>query len=247
MAKQKGIIPLVGTLGGINFYFRKGVAVARTAGGGFNAKAIKHSPKMIRVRESNSEFANCSVVNKVFKQAIRYFTEGYVDGMLHSRLMQLFLKIKACDLVSVRGQRQVWQGMTTPDGKHLLKTFCFTPKWSFLFPCAYIFDWVSLRVSITGFVVAQAGFPDGASYMEVRLGAIRFDFETLAYAQVLGTPLVIGRDFAGSTFSLDVPSLPGGNGLAFAMVRVAFYQSINGQPYLLEEGFGLEIVGVEGL
>lgn len=32
MAKQKGIIKLVGTLSGINFYYRNGEVIARVAG-----------------------------------------------------------------------------------------------------------------------------------------------------------------------------------------------------------------------
>ena len=71
MAKQKGVVFFEGTIGGINFYYRKGVPTARASGGGFNKRAIKNSPKMVRVREQNSEFANCSKVNKAFKNAIR--------------------------------------------------------------------------------------------------------------------------------------------------------------------------------
>jgi hypothetical protein len=70
MAKQKSIIPLSGTLDGINFYIRKGTAVARKAGGGFNGKAIKNSPKMARVKENNTEFGHYSFVEKVFKDSL---------------------------------------------------------------------------------------------------------------------------------------------------------------------------------
>ena len=51
MAKQKGVVFFEGTLGGINFYYRKGVPTARAAGGGFNRRAIKTSPRMVRVRD----------------------------------------------------------------------------------------------------------------------------------------------------------------------------------------------------
>ena len=66
MATQKGIVSLVGTVGGVNFYFRKGKAVARKAGGGFSGKAIKTKASMMRVRENNSEFGHCSSVKKSF-------------------------------------------------------------------------------------------------------------------------------------------------------------------------------------
>ncbi len=248
MAKQRGVIFFEGTLGGINFYYRKGVPTARVAGGGFTRKAIKTGANMVRVRESNSEFAGCSQVNKVFKQAIRPFLIGYKDGTLHSRLMQLFLKIKDCDSVSVRGKRAVAIGMATERGKQLLGDFVFTPKRSSLLPCQYGFDWDTLTFHVSGFDVRHAGFPAEATYMELLVGVVRFDFETYTYTQVIETPLVIERDFNGDTFSVTVSGLPSGSGDVFAVARVGFYQDVNGKGYLLPGGgaFGVEVLGVSG-
>lgn len=243
MAKQRGIVFLEGTIGGINFYYRKGVPTARMAGGGFNRKAIKTSPSMARIREQNSEFAKCSKVNKEFKNAIRPFLSGYKDGSLHSRLMTLFLRIRDCDVVSERGKREVWQGMTTEQGKRLLKDFVFTPKRSVLLPCHYEFDWNTLQFKVTGFDVSQLRFPDGATFMELGLGVICFDFEQLIYTTEWATPLTIDRDFIGNSFSLGVAAVPVGTGQLLAIVRVAFYQEVNGTPYLLpgDGAYGLEV------
>lgn len=248
MAKQRGIVFLEGTIGGVNFYYRKGVPTARMAGGGFTREAIKKGANMIRVRESNGEFANCSTTNKLFKHAIRPFTLGYKDGTLHSRLMRLFLKIKDCDTVSARGERSVVAGMASDQGQQLLKDFAITPKRAHLLPCSYRFDWGTLTFSVSGFKVSEAGFPKEATYMEVLLGVIRFDFKTLTFNRVIEVPLVIERDFSGDAFSLTIPELPEGEGILFAMVRVAFYQEVNGEGYLLPggDGFGVEVVGVAG-
>jgi len=162
MAKQKGIIFFEGTLGGINFYYRKGVPTARAAGGGFTKKAIKKGANMVRVRESNTEFAGCSRVNKYFKHSIHSFLLGYKDGTLHSRLMQLFLKIKACDAVSARGKRTVSLGMSTTIGKQLLKDFRFALKRPNLLFSTYSFDWTTLTFSVTGFNVDLERFPKEA-------------------------------------------------------------------------------------
>lgn len=246
MAKQRGIVFLEGTIGGINFYYRKGVPTARIAGGGFTREAIKKDPNMVRVRENNSEFAGCSKVNKNFKHAIRPFLLGYKDGTLHSRLMQMFLKIKDCDTLSERGKRAVSLGMSSNSGKQLLSAFKFTPKRAALLPCSYGFDWATLTFNATGFQGKQAGFPKESDYMEVTLGLIRFDFETCTYKQVFETPLVIERDFSGDAFSITASTVPVGTGVLFAMVRVAFYQTVNGEGYLLPGGgaFGLEVVGI---
>jgi len=243
MAKQRGMLLIDGTLGGLNFYYRKGVPTVRVAGGGFNRKAIKTSPRMVRIREQNSEFANCSKVNKEFKNAIRPFLAGYKDGRLHSRLMQLFLSIRDCDTVSARGKREVWQGISNEHGKRLLGNFVFTPKRPQLLPCTYVFDWTTLEFKANHFDVSKLRFPDGADYLEVGLGVIRFDFERLTYSTEWATPLMIDRTFNDTSFSLGIANAPSGIGQLIAIVRVAFYQNVNGKPYLLpgDGAFGLSV------
>ncbi|MGR7812111.1 hypothetical protein [Lacinutrix undariae] len=247
MAKQKGIVFLEGTIGGVNFYYREGVPTARVAGGGFTKEAIKHSPNMVRVRESNNEFGMCAVVNKVFKQAIRPFLLGYKDGTLHSRLMRLFLKIKDCDVVSARGKRRVFLGLSNAVGRGLMQAFVFTPKRAMLLSCKYHFDWDGLLFSTSGFNIDVVVFPKEADYMEVVFGVLRFDFETLSYTRVIASPLLIGRDYTGDTFDILVEELPGGTGILFGMLRVAFYQEVNGVRYLLSgaKSFGVEVVSVK--
>src|SRR5690606_23817373 len=120
-----------------------------------------------------SEFADCSTTNKTFKHAISPFLLGYKDGTLHSRLMRLFLKIKDCDTVSVRGKRSVFVGIGTDKGQQLMKNFVFTPKRADLLPCTYRFGWSTLTCSAQGFRVSQAGFPKEATYMAVVLGVVR--------------------------------------------------------------------------
>lgn len=246
MAKQRGIVFFEGTMGGINFYYRKGVPTAREAGGGFTREAIKTGDHMVRVRENNTEFSGCSQVNKFFKHAIRPFMLGYKDGTLHSRLMQLFLKIKNLDQVSKRGARRVALGMTTDTGKQLLKGFVFTPKRPNLFPCSCTFDWDSLTLNVSGFQAHPGYFPKEATYMEVLLGVVRFDFETKSYTQVIEAPLIIELDSLGDAFSMSVSALPSGTGTVFAIAGVSFYQMVNGEGYLLSGGhaFGLQIVGI---
>ncbi|APY07258.1 hypothetical protein BWZ20_02590 [Winogradskyella sp. J14-2] len=245
MAKQKGIVFFEGTLGGINFYYRKGVPTARRAGGGFTAKAIKHSPNMVRVRESNSEFALCSKINKYFKLALKPFLAGYKDGTLHARLMRLFLSIKDLDVTSERGQRTVGIGYATEYGPRVLSDFVVTPERPQLFSCSYTFDWAALRFNVWDFSVAAANFPKGADVMELVVGVLRFDFETCTYTSVMADALYVPRDFDASSFSISVDGLPDGDGVLVAVARVAFYQQVNGGLFLLSgaAGFGVAMFG----
>lgn len=241
MAKQSGIVFFEGTLGGINFYYRKGVPTARRAGGGFNRKAIKTSASMKRVRESNSEFAMCSQVNKHFKRALIPFLAGYKDGTLHSRLMRLFLGIKDLDTTSERGQRTVALGYASDYGMQMLDDFEVTPERPRLFDCPYGFDWDSLTFNVSDFSIAAAQFPKGADYMGVLTGVVRFDFDTNTFTHVMAQPQIIESDFEGDAFAISVDTLPDGEGDLIAVARVAFYQSVNGKGYLLPGGAGFGV------
>ena len=246
MAKVKGIMPLVGTLGGINFYYRKGELIARAAGGGFNRKSIKTSPNMKRVREQNSEFGNCSQTNKQFKLALKPFLNGYVDGTLHSRLMGLFLKLKTLDALNTRGERTVAVGVSTPFGKKLLKDFVFTPKRPTLLSAQFNFDWTSTTLNITNFGIEWVKFPEQADILEISLQVLRFDFNTLSFTSEYSTPSVLTRDFVGDSISLNAIE-PSGTGQLLAVARVCFYQVVNGQNYLLsgDGAYGLSIVSIK--
>ncbi|WP_435133932.1 hypothetical protein [Formosa sp. A9] len=243
MAKQKGIVFFEGTLGGINFYYLNNKPTARVAGGGFTSKAVKKSPNMKKVREQNSEFRNCSYVNKAFKAAIRPMLLTYKDGTLHSRLMQLFLQIKHLDAISMHGQRTVANGISTDIGKQMLQGFKFTPKRTNLLPCAYRFDWDSLTFKAEDMNRLGVGFPKSSDFMEVTLSVIRFDFETLTYTTAWAPTLVVERHFDGDSFNIAISQIPEGKGLAFAVVNVAFYQDVNGKGYLLksEGNSGIEL------
>ncbi len=244
MALQTGIIRLKGTLGGINFFERLGEAMARIGGGGFNKESAKKYP---RIREQNQEMSAASVTNSCFKRSFIPLMTGYKDGTLHWRLHQLLMKIKDLDTVSKRGERTVANGMGTPYGKRLLKDFDFTPKRTLLLNGQLDFDWATYTLTVSRFDIAAAGIPKTADVMGLLLRTVRFDFERLEFVTETSTLLELGRDFAATSFSLQTAPLPDGDGVRFAILRVAYYQQVNGVNYLLPgDGlFGLGVVGVE--
>jgi hypothetical protein len=248
MARQTGIIKLEGTLDGINFYIRKGKAVARKAGGGFTRESIKNSSSMERVRENNTEFGDCSRVKKCLKASLHPFLHLYKDVELHARMMRVLHQIKVCDTVSVRGKRQVGNGIATPMGEMLFRKFVFTPKRSVsnTLMGSVFFDWDSFSYTVSEFAVKNVRFAKSATHFEVCVGVLCFDFATLEYQLYMGSPLLIGRDYDADTFSLSPADLPVGSGKQFAFVGLKFYQEVNGVRYLLQEesAIGLEIVGI---
>lgn len=248
MAKQIGPYVLTGTYNGVNYYIREGEALARTAGGGFTRERILKGRNMERVKEGYTEFAACSKVNRAFKTSVKPFLSGYRDGTLHSRLMQLFLKIKDADLHSERGKRSVHHGISSPEGKSLLKDFVFTPKREVVFGRPYVFDLETLTLRVHGLNVHQAGFPAAASRMQVTVGIVRFDFESLTYQQVISDSVFIDRDSDDASFEIALEALPEGSGVLFALVRVCFEEIVAGKRVIMTggEGFGIEVIEVWG-
>jgi hypothetical protein len=245
MAKQKGILPLVGTIGSINFYYLNGKPVARIAGGGFNREAIKTKKRMQRVRENGSEFGHCSVVNKVFRQALRPFYKGYKFTFLHSRLMRLFTGLKGLDAVHLRGQRVVFEGVATDRGLAMLKQFDYTPDCNVrrVLPFNFAVAPSNQALTISGIDIKRVGFITGATHIELTYGILDFNFETLDKEPHLATPLILNKDFADHSVTLVPTTLPTGIGTVLCVLGVRFHQEIDDRLYVLNAkngvGFGM--------
>ncbi|OBX22110.1 MULTISPECIES: hypothetical protein [Bizionia] len=248
MAKQKGIIPLVGTIGGINFYYLNGKPVAREAGGGFNGTAIKTKASMRRVRENGSEFGHCSRVNKAYRMALRPFYTQHKFTFFHSRLMTMFTQLKALDTINARGERRVANGLTTDLGQQLLQDFNYTPDCVLqqVLPFSFSMDWGTHTVVFPKFNMTQVSFIPGATHIALQFGVLDFNFETLASHLHLAAPVVLAKDFSGTSLSLTPTSLPSGLGLQVAVLGVRYYQEVDGLMYLLHarNGVGIGVLEV---
>lgn len=244
MAKQKSIVQFSGTIDGINFYFRKGVAVARKAGGGFTGAAIKKSPSMERVRENNSEFGRCSRFKKVFKDALFVYFKNYKHADLHGKLMRLFLAIKDYDLISARGSRTLKNGLMNTAGLNLLLSFRFTDF--SLSMLNGIFNPTDYSYALQGFAVSSVRFPLGATHLCIDYGVMKVDFD-LPHAKVIEstTSVLLSPDatFNGAHFLIDSDLVADAT---IGFLRYRFVQVVNGVAYSFNDQayFGLQVVGI---
>ncbi|MEM0543156.1 hypothetical protein WFZ85_11060 [Flavobacterium sp. j3] len=243
MAKQVGIIPLIGTIDGINFYMRKGKPVARKAGGGFTGKAIKNSTNMERVRENNSEFGHCSRVKKIFKDSLFPFLGKQRNEELQGRLMQLFIGIKNADLTSERGQRQVGLGLQHTDGKDLLVGFCFT---SFNLPTETgFYDAISSTYTFSDFSTKGLKFLTGATHLELQLGIVVLDLDQMKATLFRSDVVRVAKNAPPQAISFTAAVPNDANGFQIAVLHYRYLQDVNGAFYGFQElkGFGLKVVG----
>ncbi|WP_026705045.1 hypothetical protein [Flavobacterium soli] len=244
MAKQVGIVPLVGTIDGINFYMRKGKLVARKAGGGFTKERIQKSASMVRVRESNTEFGHCSRVKKLFKDSLFPFLGKQRNEELQGRLMQLFIQIKNTDLVSERGKRQIAVGLEHADGKALLEGFCFT---SFCLPTdTGSYDATAAAYTLNGFAPKRLKFITGATHFELQLGVVVLDLVEQRATLFSSEVVRVSKNGGVQDISLPVVIPAAANGIRIAVLHYRFSQEVNGGFYGFQEekGFGVKVVGV---
>ena len=235
MAKVKSLFELTGTLSGLNFYTRKGVAVVRTAGGGFNGKAIRTQPSMVRVRENGNEFKGCMQTVRFFKQSLNPFLCTFKDGTLHQRLVSLFTKIKDLDAVAIRGERSVHGGMQTAAGRELLETYLLTSRIRVdgLLHQRVVFDWAT-GFSVPDFDGGLVSFPGGASHLALRVGWLTFDFSSYDFSFGSSEVLAVSATDKG-TLVIPAPILDHANGVHIGVVLVRFVQEINGVFYPLKK------------
>lgn len=246
MAKVKGLLHFTGTLHGLNFYMRKGVPIARTAGGGFNGNAIKNHPSMVRVRENGSEFKGCMQTVKFFKQSLAPFLTQIKDGELHQRTVRLFTQIKSCDVVSERGKRNVGSGLQTEAGKAYLEHAVLTVGTSLqgLLHQPYRFDFET-GLELLGFDGKLLDFPGGATHLKLSVGFLKFDFDHAAFRLVVSDSVYLNGDSMGDYLLGPLEANPE-NGTAVGVVFAHYVQQLHGVYYPLKRASDvvLEVVYV---
>ena len=235
MGRQKGIVTLEGTFGGLNFYIRKGKPVVRSAGGGFSGENIKNNPKMVRVRENGSEFGMVSSFKKKFKDLLFPFFGSFADTSLHGRLMRLFQKIKVCDTVSVRGARLVGKGLATIEGKLLLQQFDFTEKGVSAFMNGnLVYNPLTYSLEVRGFDATTISFPQNSSVMEVQFGVVTLDALHLPFEIFMSTSQYFDAESLVTDFMMSPLMVPTVSDVYVAVVGIRFYEVVNGERYLLK-------------
>ncbi len=247
MAKVKSIVQLKGTIGDTNFYIRKGVPLARSAGGGFNGEAIKTKDSMLRVRENGSEFGKCMKSVRFFKMGLNPFLCSFKDGTLHERLVSLFTKIKDLDFNSERGARTVYSGLQTAAGQQLLNGYLLTSgaRLEGLLRSPFHFDW-TMGFSIPDFEGKSVSFAVGATHLALRIGHLTLDFEHTIFSFGSSDTVYLSPTAVG-TVVIPAPALVDAEGIRVGIVLARFVQEMNGEFYLLknEKSVVMQVVSCE--
>ena len=127
MARQNGIIKITGKLDDLSFYKSKDGYLVRNKGG-VSKERINNEPGFVRTRENGAEFGESASAGKLLRVVVRNMLMNAGDARVTSRLTQMMSKVKNYDVISSRGERKVYLGLTDDSAKQMLKGFNFNDR-----------------------------------------------------------------------------------------------------------------------
>lgn len=238
MARQKSIIKLDGTIGGITFYKSKDGYLAREKGG-VSAERIRNDPAFQRTRENGAEFGRAGKDGKVLRNSIRQLLQNVNDSRMVSRLTKEMVKVIKMDAVNPRGLRNVIDGEA-----ELLINFDFNANGklgnTIYAPWEKTLDRVTGEAGITFEPFVPGSFiaaPGGTTHFKITAAAIDIDFENEIYVAQTGETTIIAWDMTISEaidLSLQLPV--NSTHPLFLALGIEFFQEVNGEKYSLKNG-----------
>lgn len=238
MARQSGLIKIKGTLDNVNFYKTKDGDLARMKTS-VDANRIKNDPAFERTRENNAEFGTSAKAGKIVRDTARPLAMTASDPKLVSRFTQLMTKIKNMDSTSARGERNIVQGLLDPAARELLKGFDFNKEAvlsSILFK-PYTVNAATGEIVINNIIPQNdIAIPQGASHISMTAGFMGVDFATGEQELQLSNVVNLPINMISSTVTLTPAAVPAVVGLGMILLRLEFFQEVNGNQYTLKNG-----------
>jgi len=227
MAIQRGIVQLVGNIGGMVF----------KSDGSVSQAPAKRPVTAQRTKDNNSEFGSAATAGKRFRDGLSKLTKAGSGAYVVSRIVKVMKDAINLDLVSVRGQRNVLDGEVS-----LFEGFNFNDLKSMASIIVANITATIVRstgvctISIPAFTpMNDVDAPGGTTHFKIIGESASINFETgetdsksaeTAYIPLNATPVpaqALTMDLADSSTSP-----------IFTGVGIEFYQFMNGDYYILE-------------
>lgn len=239
MARQKGIIKLKGTIGGITFYKTSQDGHLAREKGGIEKSRIMSDPAFQRTRENGSEFGRAGKAGKLLRTTLRALLLNSADGRMVSRLTREMVKVIQADLVSERGLRNVIDGEA-----ELLVGFEFNIRGklgtSLYAPFTSAIDRVTgeVTVDIPPFVpVNMIAAPSGTTHFKIISGGAEIDFEAETFVVETSETAILPWNAVATVAIAHTNQVTAASTKPlFLALGIEFYQEVNAQMYPLKNG-----------
>jgi hypothetical protein len=238
MARQNGLFKIKGTLDNVTFYKSVDGDLARMKTS-VDKDRIANDPAFQRTRENGAEFGSSAKAGKLTRDGLRPIALNATDNRVVSRMTKLMTEIKNLDTTSVRGSRNVGVAMTSVGAKSLLKGFEFNSSAllsSTLFKPYSIVTTTGV-ITITGVVpINDVVFPSGATHVSFTGAYANMNYATNVVDFKLTNVQNVAINGTASTITLTPTAVPAGTGAKVFLLKMEFFQLINGVQYSLKNG-----------
>lgn len=238
MAKQAGLIKVKGTLDNVTFYQTQDGHLVKMKTH-IDGKRIAKDPAFARTRENGKEFGMAAKAGKLLRDTLRTMTVNSVRGRIAGKITQLMGQIKNYDLTNARGLRNVGTAISTSEGKNLLRGLEFNSSVLLgnVLLKPYVLDVTTGVISISDLLPANdIAWPQGATHFSLTGGFANIDFKSGSSDLKLTNVLNLAKDAPSTTISLTPTADPNGSGIHLYILKVEFFQSVNGIQYSLKNG-----------
>ena len=238
MAKLNSLLKIEGTLDGLTFYKKDGAYFVRTKGG-VSKSRIANDPAFARTRENGSEFGHSATSGKMLRRALNPVISDAKDNRVALRLTAVMSKVKNADTSSARGERQVSIGIQTPEGKNELKSFNFNKNaiLQSILKIPVNLNTTTGEVSMPSFIPIQdVVYPQGTTHLSFSMHVLQLDFSTGNYQLESSTVLNLPISNSNTPVIVQPSAVPSGSGQNYYLLKLEFFQEINGLQYQLNNG-----------
>ena len=264
MAKQKGPIKYIGTLGNIRHFKIKNTE-GYFAGmiGGPTAEQIKTDPAFARTLENMSEFGGSAIAAKAVRVAFSEIVKSIADSRLTGRLTAIMKRINKEDTTGIRGQRSILVTLFSDNfkGVEFNKKITFGSIMNAPFTITTNVDRNNSDLLIPAFKPKnRINAPVGATHFRIvnAIGTLSdyvYNSETkqyepindalnmkqnVAYSPYLDLNANIGTDTTITTTLAGSPVIPF-ELVVLNVIGIEFYQEVNSEYYLFASGHAAKI------
>ena len=239
MARQGGLLKVVGKLDDLSFYKSADGFLVRTKGG-VSADRINSDPTFQRTRENNTEFGMSAAAGKLLRTSVRNLMMTASDNRVTARLTRLMTDVKNLDAANERGERHVHEGFDLPEGKAVLKGFNFNDRaiLSGILFKAHALNTTTGALDITSLVpTMDIVSAPGATHVNIKAGWSKVDFATGEFETVISNAVNLPINSTTSDVALTQAAAPTlATGISVFTLQIEFFQEVNGNQYSLKNG-----------
>lgn len=237
MAKQSSILKFEGNIEDLNFAkTRDGYIVRKKPT--VSKERILTDPNFLRTRQNMEEFKNVSQGSVILRKSLVSAISDVQDGKVHPRLVRVLADIKNLDTAHDRGLRTVAAGIADVAGQSILNGFDFNkngPMDSLLLK-DFSLDTGDGELVITGLKPSTELLkPLAAHKAGFNLYWTKVDFAHGESDTASATEVMVPLDDSAHTVTLTIATPPTGSGVNIFALRLVYYQTINGQDYILND------------